>query len=244
MQKSFIASIFWPNFNNKTKLKAARFSATSTKTTEKLQHRQSPGLYRSSFAKSQPSMVDWLKGIKKFDQKFFYPERVWNCEKIGQITFVKDQGSISRIFLGQFVFVFLVVQMFNLKWTQLYVSLVWAMSSYIANCGSLPVCAWRYGTLLTLKCKTSPDRASVILLIKEETLKSNFVLECELMAMNGNVMQKGFFIWHRKGYEFIQMSKNFFPNVDSIAPHYLKWLSWQIVKPYLVSFPTLEWKQC
>ena len=133
--------------------------------------------------------------------------------------------------------------MFNLKWTQLYVSLVWAMSSYIANCVSLPVCAWRYGTLLTLKCKTSPDRASVILLIKEETLKSNFVLECELMAMNGNVMQRGFFIWHRKGYEFIQMSKNFFPNVDSIAPHYLKWLSWQIVKPYLVSCSTLEWKK-
>ena len=71
MQKSFIASIFWPNFNNKTKLKAARFSATSTKTTEKLQHRQSPGLYRSSFAKSQPSMVDWLKGIKKIWPKIF-----------------------------------------------------------------------------------------------------------------------------------------------------------------------------
>ena len=132
----------------------------------------------------------------------------------------------------------------KLQYLQSPGSQAWAMPPYIANCGSLPVCAWRYGTLLTLKCKTSPDRASVILLIKEETLKSNFVLECELMAMNGNVMQRGFFIWHRKGYEFIQMSKNFFPNVDSIAPHYLKWLSWQIAKPYLVSCSTLEWKKC
>ena len=105
------------------------------------------------------------------------------------------------------------------------------MSSYIANCGSLPVCAWRYGTLLTLKCKTSPDRASLILLIKEDTLKSNFVLECELMAMNDNVMQKGLFIRHRKGSEFIQMSKNFVPNIDSIAASLFenKWLRGPIV---------------
>ena len=72
MQKSLIASIFWPNFNNKTKLKAARFSATSTKTTEKLQFLQSPGLYHSSVAKSQPSMVDWLRGIKKNLTKIFF----------------------------------------------------------------------------------------------------------------------------------------------------------------------------
>ena len=146
-KKPLIASIFWPNFNNKT----ARLSATET--TEKLQYLQSPG-------------------------------------------------------------------------TQ-----AWAMPPYIANCGSLPVCAWRYGTLLTLKCKTSPDRASLILLIKEDTLKSNFVLECELMTINGNVMQKGLFIWHRKGCD-IEMSKNFVLNIDNIAASLFenKWLSWQIVR--------------
>ena len=106
---------------------------------------------------------------------------------------------------------------------QLYVSLVWAMSSYIANCGSLPVCAWRYGTLLTLKCKTSPDRATIILLIKQDTLKSNFVLECELMAMNGNVMQKGFFIWHRKGCEWAKTSSQ---TKTALPPHYLKINGW------------------
>ena len=119
----------------------------------------------------------------------------------------------------------------KLQYLQSPGSQAWAMPPYIANCGSLPVCAWRYGTLLTLKCKTSPDRASLILLIKEDTLKSNFVLECELMTINGNVMQKGLFIWHRKGCD-IQMSKNFVLNIDNIAASLFenKWLSWQIVR--------------
>ena len=61
--KTLIASLFWPNLNNKTKLNAARLSATSTKTTEKLQYLQSTGTYRSSVAKRKDKTTypdsDW-----------------------------------------------------------------------------------------------------------------------------------------------------------------------------------------
>ena len=60
-------------------------------------------------------------GSKKiFGQKISIPEMVWNGQKIGQIT-VKDQGSISLTLLGQFVLVFLVVQI----WDEHSCTLVW-----------------------------------------------------------------------------------------------------------------------
>ena len=49
---------------------------------------------------------------------------VWNGEQLVKSLFVKDQGSILRTILEQFVLVFLIVR--SKRWAQLYVSLVFS----------------------------------------------------------------------------------------------------------------------
>ena len=48
--------------------------------------------------------------LKSLAKNYFLPGMVWNGKKLVKSLFVKDQGSISRTILEQFVLFFLVVQ--------------------------------------------------------------------------------------------------------------------------------------
>ena len=67
-------------------------------------------------------VLGWGRGLNNFLAKnCFFPEMVWNGEKVVKSLFVKDQGSILRPFWDNLFLFFL---LFNLRWAQLYVSLV------------------------------------------------------------------------------------------------------------------------
>ena len=64
-----------------------------------------------STPKKIPLEMIWNVGKlkKNLANNYFLPEMVWNGEKLVNSLFVKDEGSISRSILEQFVLVFLVV---------------------------------------------------------------------------------------------------------------------------------------